>query len=73
MAFLCEDIDTDCIRLLGWWRSDEMLRYLHVQAFPLVQHLAPLMLQHGAFSFLPPNPALILFPQGRLGGKKGGI
>jgi hypothetical protein len=67
MALLCADIDTDRIRLLGRWRSDEMLRYLHVQAFPLVQHLAPLMLQHGAFSFLPSTPAPILSPQGRLG------
>jgi hypothetical protein len=30
MALLCARIDTDEIRLLGRWRSDEMLRYLHV-------------------------------------------
>jgi hypothetical protein len=28
MALLCANVDTDRIRLLGRWRSDEMLRYL---------------------------------------------
>jgi hypothetical protein len=32
MALLCADVDSDRIRLLGRWKSDEMLRYLHVQA-----------------------------------------
>jgi len=30
MALLCAQVDTDIIRLLGRWRSDEMLHYLHV-------------------------------------------
>ena len=29
MALLCADVDTDLIRLVGRWRSDEMFRYLH--------------------------------------------
>jgi hypothetical protein len=53
MALLCAEVDTDRIRLLGRWRSDEMLRYLHVQAFPIVAPLASQMVRHGFYSFLP--------------------
>ncbi len=53
MSLLCARVDTDTIRLLGRWRSDEMLRYLHVQAFPLVAPLASQMLQHGHFTLNP--------------------
>jgi hypothetical protein len=53
MALLCANIDPDRIRLLGCWRSDEMLCYLHVQAYPVVAHLAPAMLQHGHFHLIP--------------------
>jgi hypothetical protein len=53
MALLCANIDPDRIRLLGRWRSDEMLRYLHVQAYPVVAHLATAMLQHGHFQLIP--------------------
>jgi len=55
MALLCGHVDTDRIRLLGRWRSDEMLRYLHVQAFPVVASLAPTMLQHGNYALIPNN------------------
>jgi hypothetical protein len=55
MSLLCADVDTDRIRLLGRWKSDEMLRYLHVQALPIVAPLASLMVQHGFFSFIPNN------------------
>jgi hypothetical protein len=53
MALLCANVDTDKIRLLGRWRSDEMLRYLHVQALPIVAPFASQMLQHGHFTSLP--------------------
>jgi len=55
MALLCANVDSDKIRLLGRWRSDEMLRYLHIQAFPIVQPLAHLMVRHGEFTFIPNN------------------
>jgi hypothetical protein len=58
MALLCAKVDTDMIRLLGRWRSDEMLRYLHVQAFPLVAPLAEQMLHHGHFSLMANQPLL---------------
>lgn len=56
MSLLCARVDTDMIRLLGWWRSDEMLRYLHVQTFPLVAPLALQMLHHGNFTMIPNIP-----------------
>ena len=55
MALLCGNVDTDKIRFLGRWRSDEMLRYLHVQALPIAAPLASLMVRHGFFSFIPNN------------------
>jgi hypothetical protein len=56
MALLCGNVDTDRIRLLGRWHSDEMLRYLHVQALPVVADIAPTMLHHGNFTLIPNHP-----------------
>jgi hypothetical protein len=56
MALLCAEVDTDKIRLLGRWRSDEMLRYLHIQAYPLTATFAHQMLLHGNFALIPNNP-----------------
>jgi hypothetical protein len=70
MALLCAKVDPDRIRLLGRWRSDEMLRYLHVQAYPVVADLAPAMLQQGAFTLLPnqpPQPRILLAIGGNMG------
>jgi len=53
MALLCAKVDTDMIRLLGRWRSDKMLRYLHVQSFPLLAPIAHQMLHHGHFTLMP--------------------
>ena len=53
MALLCGKCDPLIIRLLGRWRSDEMIKYLHIQAPPLVQDLSRLMLRGGSYSFLP--------------------
>jgi hypothetical protein len=53
MALLCAKVDTDIIKLVGRWRSDEMLRYLHLQAYPLMHNLAPAMASHGSFTLLP--------------------
>ena len=44
-ALLVANVDTDVIRLLGRWRSDEMLRYLHVSAEPVMRSFARQMLQ----------------------------
>jgi hypothetical protein len=53
MALLCAKVDTDLIRLMGRWQSDEMLRYLHVQSFPIVAPFAAQMLHHGSFTLIP--------------------
>jgi hypothetical protein len=53
MALLCAQVDSDVIRLLGRWRSDEMLRYLHVQAEPVMRDFARRMLVAGSFTLLP--------------------
>ena len=53
MALLCAHVDSDTIRLLGRWRSDEMLRYLHLQAEPVMRNFSAMMLQGGQFVLNP--------------------
>ena len=53
MALLAAKVDTDMIRLVGRWRSDEMLRYLHVQAEPTMRDYSSRMVQHGTFVLHP--------------------
>ena len=57
MALLCAHVDTDLIRLLGRWRSDEMLRYLHLQAQPVMRDFSARMLSGGNF-VLNPNESV---------------
>jgi hypothetical protein len=52
-ALLCAQVNTDIIQLIGRWRSYEMLRYLHVQAEPVMRHFAQQMLNHGSFTMHP--------------------
>ena len=52
-ALLCANVDTDIIRLLGRWKSDEMLRYLHLQAAPLMSDFSRRMLAGGNFTLIP--------------------
>ena len=61
MALLCGHVDTDTIRLLGRWRSDEMLRYLHLQAEPVMRNFSRTMLTGGAYS-LHPNAGIPQVP-----------
>jgi hypothetical protein len=49
MAWLCGRVDTSIIQLVGRWRSDLMLRYLHLKAGALISHLSSTMLQAEAF------------------------
>jgi hypothetical protein len=53
MALLCGKIDHNTIRMVGRWHSDAMMRYLHLQAKPLMPDFAPTMFNHGSYSFLP--------------------
>jgi hypothetical protein len=58
MALLCAQVDTNTIKLLGRWRSDEMLRYLTVQAAPVMRDFAKRMLQGGEYTLLNPGPTI---------------
>ena len=53
MSLLLARVDPDLICLIGRWRSDEMLRYLHLQAQPVMQNFARRMLQSGVYTLLP--------------------
>lgn len=53
MSLISARIDSDLIRLLGRWQSDSMLRYLHVQAVPVLQNFARAMNMHGQLQALP--------------------
>ncbi|KAL3808781.1 hypothetical protein ACHAXA_011404 [Cyclostephanos tholiformis] len=52
-ALLLARVDPNVIRLIGRWRSDEMLRYLHVQAYPLMRDYAQRMLSAGSYTLIP--------------------
>ena len=47
-------IDGDVIRIIGRWRSDTMLRYLHVSAQSLTHNHARFMLQGSNYDLLDP-------------------
>ena len=53
MALLCAGVDSDRIRMIGRWRSDELFRYLHVQAHPIMTGLSAAMLRGGSFRLAP--------------------
>ena len=55
MALLCSGVYNNIISLIGRCRSDEMLRYLHVQAEPIMRKFSKLMISHGNYNLLPHN------------------
>ena len=57
MALFNSDVDSDTIRLIGRWQSDAMLRYLHLQAQPVMQGFSRRMLRGGDYA-LHPNQAV---------------
>jgi hypothetical protein len=50
-AMLCARIDLNIARLVGRWRSDEMLKYLHVQADSIMHNYSRQMFEQGHFSY----------------------
>jgi hypothetical protein len=36
MAMLCGDLDLNNIRMMGIWHSNAIMRYLHIQAQPII-------------------------------------
>ena len=60
MALLCTGINIKTIKLIGRWCINEILRYLHVQAKPIMRNFSSLMMSHGKYSFLPTTSPLLL-------------
>ena len=52
-SLMCANIDPDKIQLLGRWKSDAMIRYLHLSAHPAVRTYASAMFAGGSYSFSP--------------------
>jgi hypothetical protein len=40
MSLIATQVDSNFIKLHGWWQSDVMLEYLHVMATPVLQNFA---------------------------------
>ena len=53
MELLFSEVDGNIIKIIVRWRSNEILRYLHVQAEPLMRHFLQLILTHVNYYFLP--------------------
>jgi hypothetical protein len=53
MALLLGKVDYATIQLIGRWWSDQILRYLHVSARPIMQCHASIMTQNADFRQFP--------------------
>ena len=53
MSLLSGGCDSDIIKLVGRWRSDAMMDYLHETSLPVFRKLASLMFNNGEHTFLP--------------------
>ena len=52
MTLLCSGVYNDILSLIGRWRRDKMLWYLHVQAEPIMRNFSKLMISHGNYNLL---------------------
>ena len=52
-ALLNARVDLEIITLISRWRSDEMLRYLHVQNLTIMKNFVAQMLQHDKYTLIP--------------------
>ena len=53
MAVFFSGVDHDIISLIGCWRSNKMMRYVHMQAEPIMWNFSKLMISHGNYNLLP--------------------
>ena len=53
MALLCSGVDHDIISLIGCWRSNEMMRYIHMQDETIMRNFSKLMISHVNYNLLP--------------------
>lgn len=54
-AFLCAQVDSNTVKLIGCWQPKAMIRYLHVSAHSTMSQYASAMFHGGHYSF---NPGL---------------
>ena len=57
-ALLCANVNPNVIQLLGQWKFNAMIRYLHVLAQPVIGKYATRMSHRGNFTFGPGNQLL---------------
>ena len=50
-------VDPDTICVVGRWRSDMILRYLHTTENSVTEGLLTNMFKHGAYALIPPTHA----------------
>jgi hypothetical protein len=60
MAVFFGKIDINNIRFMGRWLINAMMRYLHVQAQPIVGRFAEVMYNNGAYTFQPDETVPII-------------
>jgi hypothetical protein len=60
MVLLHGKVDLSNIRMMGRRHSDAMMRYLHVQAQPILSNYAARMFKEGTYSFLPDETVPII-------------
>lgn len=53
IALLLTGVGGKQIKILGCWKSNAIMRYLHTTARPLLQGFAVHMVEHGNYNFLP--------------------
>ena len=54
MDLLMERVDPDTTGLVGRWRSNTMLRYLHTMAKIFTEGLSAIMFEHGTYVLITP-------------------
>ena len=54
MDILMVRVDPYTIRMVGRWRSDTILRYLHTTANSFTEGLLAKMFKHGTYALIPP-------------------
>ena len=52
MDLLCLGFGINIIKLIGLWISNDIIRYLHIQAEPLMSNFSQIMLMHVNYYFL---------------------
>jgi hypothetical protein len=53
MAMLFGKININSIPMMGQWHNDTMVRYLHVQAQPIIGNYVANMFNEGTYTFQP--------------------